>query len=399
MPSTSRAFQNQVPSGPSLLAAGFQGLIQLLGDDLTVKLVDDPERFGEAGDALVVLADSSGTPISERILVEARSDLQPAAVRQLVPRLELMRRLIDEGDAVVLVISPWLSPRTRQVLDEHGFSYLDLTGNVSVRLKRPRVIVRTEGAQQGPAPEQRAGRSLAGDKAGTLVRALIDVRPPYRAADLADATGLGRPYVSRLLETMDRQALIKRDAKVITGVAWRALLEARSRTGSLLRTAHVVPMVCPQGPDRVLSQLANSLGDVEAIAGRVAVTGPQVAYRAPLVIGGQLMIYIERDGDVVVEGLQKPLWLAPPVRSIPPNVLLLVKPNPVVYVRREIVGDVPVPSISQLTIDCLTGNGRMPQQGEALLDWMSSHEAEWRLSDLAEWDRDGDLLANQAMTN
>ena len=32
----------------------------------------------------------------------------------------------------------------------------------------------------------------------------------------------------------------------------------------------------------------------------------------------------------------------------------------------------------------LTGNGRMPSEGEALLNWMLANEQEWRLNSLAD---------------
>ena len=34
--------------------------------------------------------------------------------------------------------------------------------------------------------------------------------------------------------------------------------------------------------------------------------------------------------------------------------------------------------LSQILLDSLSGNGRMPAEGEALLEWMADHEAEWR---------------------
>jgi hypothetical protein len=39
---------------------------------------------------------------------------------------------------------------------------------------------------------------------------------------------------------------------------------------------------------------------------------------------------------------------------------------------------------AQTAVDCLTGTGRMPAEGEALLTWMEDHESRWRLSTLAE---------------
>jgi len=45
---------------------------------------------------------------------------------------------------------------------------------------------------------------------------------------------------------------------------------------------------------------------------------------------------------------------------------------------------VPVVAASQLALDCLTGNGRMPQEGAAFMDWMGENEGQWRAKSLAE---------------
>ena len=37
---------------------------------------------------------------------------------------------------------------------------------------------------------------------------------------------------------------------------------------------------------------------------------------------------------------------------------------------------------SQAAADCLTGNGRMPAEGDALLQWMIENESLWRLDKL-----------------
>lgn len=44
----------------------------------------------------------------------------------------------------------------------------------------------------------------------------------------------------------------------------------------------------------------------------------------------------------------------------------------------ERVDDVPIVGLSQLVLDCLSGPGRLPAEGEALLEWMTNHEDEWR---------------------
>lgn len=42
---------------------------------------------------------------------------------------------------------------------------------------------------------------------------------------------------------------------------------------------------------------------------------------------------------------------------------------------------------SKAAVDCLTGNGRMPAEGEALLAWMLENETQSRASSLTESDR------------
>ncbi len=64
-----------------------------------------------------VRALNTSAPYSQ-VVVEAKTSLTPAAAKDvLLPRVRLLRRLY--GQATVLVIAPWLSPRTRDVLAEH----------------------------------------------------------------------------------------------------------------------------------------------------------------------------------------------------------------------------------------------------------------------------------------
>jgi len=37
---------------------------------------------------------------------------------------------------------------------------------------------------------------------------------------------------------------------------------------------------------------------------------------------------------------------------------------------------------SQVAADCLTGTGRMPAEGQALLEWMLANESRWRIDNL-----------------
>ncbi|MBE1603174.1 hypothetical protein [Actinopolymorpha pittospori] len=60
------------------------------------------------------------------------------------------------------------------------------------------------------------------------------------------------------------------------------------------------------------------------------------------------------------------------------NVLLAVGGYNVVFDRLVEVDDIRYAAPSQVAVDLLTGPGRNPSEGQALLDWMERHESEWR---------------------
>jgi hypothetical protein len=51
-------------------------------------------------------------------------------------------------------------------------------------------------------------KSLKGAKAGRLLRALPDFRPPFRIRDVAKRAGVEPGYASRNIDVLDREALI-----------------------------------------------------------------------------------------------------------------------------------------------------------------------------------------------
>ena len=141
--------------------------------------------------------------------VEARGVFSPRDVSLLLPRLSRVLRTLSHN-VPILVIAPWLSARTRELLAAERINFIDLTGNALVRLDNPALYLSSVGATRSPEPAARGRARARGAKAARLIRLLIDARPPYRVQDLATTAGLAPGYVSRLLETLDREALIER---------------------------------------------------------------------------------------------------------------------------------------------------------------------------------------------
>lgn len=64
------------------------------------------------------------------------------------------------------------------------------------------------------------------------------------------------------------------------------------------------------------------------------------------------------------------------------NIVLAQPFDPIVLDRIRTDGSFPRVSVVQTAIDLLTGSARMPEEGEALLDWMERNEPRWRLRTL-----------------
>ncbi len=64
------------------------------------------------------------------------------------------------------------------------------------------------------------------------------------------------------------------------------------------------------------------------------------------------------------------------------NVVLAAPYDPIVFGRAVESGGIPYASTAQVTLDSLTGNARMPAEGEAVLAWMRNNEPRWRTTTL-----------------
>lgn len=373
----------------ALLAQGLDQLRSILGDGWVLEPYNLARPVGgndvtdsDSGVDMVwsLRSATGGRPVGQ-VLVEAKADLTPAvAERVLAPQINLMRRL--HGQAAVLIISPWLSPRTRQTLDQRGFGYLDLAGNISFKLNQPAVFIRTEGARRSPKPPQRRRRGLAGASARKLVRVLVDYCPPYQANGLAKEAGISLSYVSRLLDTMADEALIRREDRLIVDADWVGLLRATAEIHKLPLIGK--PWLARKGLNSVLEALRDG-----QIRHQAVVTGHVAAQAiAPTAIGGELILYIP-PGPHVLDEIGKDLSLleVPGVRELSraprlDQVLTLVPSNNGPFERTMTINGLEQVGLSQLVLDCFAGSGRMPAEGEAVLAYMIANEEEWRLPSL-----------------
>lgn len=325
--------------------------------------------FQDGTDARLVVRGPGGS--SALFLVEIRPKFAPRDVARLTGGLSQRLRPLT-GGARILVVSEYLSPRTRELLEAADIDYADLTGNVRLVANFPGLFIEARGADRDPRPRSRDVSDLRGAGAGGIVRFLADFFPPYGVSEIAEGAGVSRGYVSRVLDLLDDEALVVRQRRgVVREVDWSALLRRRAAALDLFKTNRAFSYIAESGATELLERL-RLRGPQQQEVGE-AVTGSFAAVRlAPIAAPSLLCIYT----------MEQSSRSAREFRLLEADeggdVALLRPPNEGVFERSSVDDGIRYVAESQLAIDCLSGNGRMPAEGEAVLEWMASNERAWR---------------------
>ena len=288
--------------------------------------------------------------------------------RRLEPREVPALPTFDEP---AVVAAPWISPRTRQLLTDQGVGYVDDTGNTVIELQRPGLVIRTDGAQRDPNPEPSKGPTLRGPRAWSLLRTIAEVAPPYRVQDLADVMDIDAGYISRVLAVLADELLIERASRgPVTSVDWEGVLRKLTMSYSLFGSNDTSTWVSANGPEQFIADVASKK------VGRWALSGSFAARAiAPVTAPQQAVIHTDDPERLAEAG-----HLLPATSGA--NVVLAVPYDPIVFTRSRTDTGVPLVSVAQVAMDALTGPGRMPSEGEAVLDWMRRNTTKWQSTSL-----------------
>ena len=315
-------------------------------------------------DAILKLRAPDGT--CGMFIMEAKNRVEPRDVRGIAEQLGMYDRLPDEGEAVPVLVAPFLSLRTRERLEERGIGYVDMTGNVRVAADRPALFVQATGAERDPRREERPARTLKGAKAGRVVRALCDFAPPVGVRELAGRAGIDPGYASRVLALLEKEDLICRERRgPITDVDWRDLIRRWTEDYSLFGSNRTASYLEPRGLGSLLRRLRDS--DL-----RYAATGSLGAISVAPVAPARLAVLFVDD----LENAAGTLGLRPAEAGA--NAILAEPFDPVMYERTKEHEGIPYVALSQNAADLLTSPGRGPSESEELMDWMEENEDAWR---------------------
>lgn len=311
-----------------------------------------------AAPALTVTAPDRRTSV---LTLCVRTSLEPRGVRALLEGVDGA-----PADARLLVVAPYLSARTRELLRQAEVGYLDLTGNVRLTLSDPGLYINTHGAEEDPNRDERPARSLRGAKAGRIALALVENMTAPGVRELAALTGTDPGYVSRVLSLLETEALLTRGGRGSAAqVDWPALLRRWAQDAPLSSRGAIGTYLTPRGFGALEEQLAR-FDQPYAITGSIA-----AVVLAPIAPPRLATIWVS-------DAAAASLALSLPQVDSGANVLLVEAPDGTPFERRVSRDGVWHASPALVASDLLTSPGRGPQEGEALLQWMIRNEASWR---------------------
>jgi hypothetical protein len=347
---------NKPESETALISQVMQDLRRQLPEGWNLRFQREPSGGARRPDAVLELRAGKERA---RISVEAKLRLDPGQLRRL-----LSTALLKPGRT--LLVTGYLSRAAQSLLAERGVNYADATGNVRLALQSPPFFLRLEGASKEPWREPRPLRSLRGPVAGRVIRALCDLRPPFRVRELAQTLRTSAAMVSRVVDILDREGLVEREPRgPITAVDWEKLLRRWTEDYSFARSNRVRQAVALKGLPGFVDRLRKAKTTY-------AVTGSLAAQAIRSVAPPRLaMIY-------AMDMVQLSSELDLERTDTGANVLVAEPFDPVVFERTSRRDGVVYAALSQVAADLLTGPGRSPQEGEALIEWMKIHEPAWR---------------------
>lgn len=338
---------------------------------------DSRQAFEPDGLFSITAPDGSETVV----LLECKSVVAPRDVagvaRQLTQYAEKSGELGVEVGGLMLA-APFVSPTTRAQLEQHGLmGWFDLTGNLRLRIERPAVFLDRAGADRSGFrdPADRLLKSLRGPAAAKVVLELFDTSVPVGVRDLAGRAEVGAATSARVLELLDREAVITRgDDGAVIAVRKRALVDRWAQDYKVLSSNEVITTLDPRGLSHALEMLRET--DF-----RVALTGSAAARAylpqgltavSPLV---SLSLYAE---DPI--GLIDRLGLRSVERGM--NVLVMRPYDDIVYARSRRIEGLDYAAPAQVVADLLTGPGRSTEEAEQLMAVLETSEVGWK-NDLA----------------
>lgn len=275
-----------------------------------------------------------------------------------------------------MIIGKFLSPPVQEWLRKANISFADATGNFSLVDPNKLLFLQSDkGAKTNPWKGPGRERStLKGEAAARVVRGLIQLNPPYSLPKLTKAVGSSSGVTYRVVDYLEKQGLLvrgevetnNRTTSQIVDVDWEKLIEAWAKDYSFGGNNAVTSYLNPRGIEEVLKKLRNIDPTTYAITSSIAASEYEKYAESK-----QLRIYAKNTEELAAE-----LKLVEVDSGT--NVQIATTEFKSVFEDTSLVNGLNLVALPQIAVDLLSGPGRNPGEGEALIKWMKDNEKKWR---------------------
>jgi hypothetical protein len=326
---------------------------------------------GSRNNALIKLTRQSRT---STFAVEIKKTAEIRDIQNSVNQIR--ERDIKNKKLEPMIVQRYLSEPAQRWLREQQISYADATGNFMLSSPSMNILVMSDaGAKRDPwRPLGRPRNSLKGEPVARIVRSLIENTPPYSLPMISKLSESSSGVTYRTVDYLVRQNLIElenvftgnRKTSRIISVDWLDIIEAWSKEYSFMQSNSVKSYFEPRGINEVVKNLRKINPKSYAVTGSVAASNYEKYAEAK-----QIRIYAKDRDDLVIKlGLRE-------VES-GANVQIAATEYDSVFRGTAQMDGISVVALPQIAVDLLSGPGRNPIEGKAILDWMSTNEDTWR---------------------
>jgi len=325
---------------------------------------------------LVMTLDVAGRKVI--LYGELKNTCSPLAVAQIVPWLRQLKQA--RPSAGVALICPSLSPESQQICIENDVDFIDLAGNVSIRLPGILYIYRV-GRKPATGTGSQVLRDPFSGRASRILRVLLEKPRSWRIVEIADeleieSRGVFNQFdfkislasISKTIKSLTEQLLVRRQDSTISIpepkkllLRWAEKYRERYRWG--VRSSYKLQN--PFGDN--LIDVAKGLRNQAPV---FAFTGVAAAIRdAPYVDLNTIDVMVPREASIKL----KPLESAPP-RG--PDLRIIIPYDPGVFLYQREREGIPLVSPVQVFLDLYARGGRDFKQAEHYLSTII--EPRWR---------------------
>lgn len=188
---------------------------------LVIKRIEEHVELadGYRADAVIEFSIEDGPDF--KALVDIVSVSTPKNIREKSIQTTVYMNDLKKQNIVPLIIAPYIGKKQAQILKDEGISWIDLSGNISIRISNKIYIERT--GQRNRFPDTSPIKKIFQGTSSLVSRALL-LRPEgfkslYEIVDFINErnASITLSTVSKVIKSLEEELLVNRSGTLLTG--------------------------------------------------------------------------------------------------------------------------------------------------------------------------------------